>query len=48
MMSDFSIKDKLMALLEERGFAEKRARQMDIDDFMALLKLLNENHVHFS
>lgn len=47
-MSGFSMKDQLMEVLEKHGFAEKRARQMDIDDFMALLKLLNENHIHFS
>lgn len=37
-----------MELLEQNGFGEKRARHMDQDDFMSLLKLLNENHIHFS
>ena len=47
-MDEGSVKDRIMELLEKHGFAEKRARQMDIDDFMALLKMFNENNIHFS
>merc|ERR1712142_336633 len=45
---DFDIKDKIMKLLEEGGFSEKRARTMDMDDFLALLNLFNSNGIHFT
>ena len=44
----FDIKDKVMKLLEESGFGEKRARVMDMDDFLALLNVFNSNGIHFT
>ena len=32
--SDFRIKDHVLEVLEENGFAEKRSRTLDIDDFL--------------
>eukprot|EP01135_Chromosphaera_perkinsii_P011084 Nk52_evm1s2332 gene=Nk52_evmTU1s2332 len=43
----FDIKGKVMRILEDSGFSEKRARTMDIDDFLKLLKCFNENNIHF-
>lgn len=41
-------KATVKSLLEKEGFAEQRARNMDIDDFLRLLKVLNEAGFHFS
>lgn len=35
-------------VLEESGSAEKRARMMDIDDFMNLLYTFNKYNIHFT
>ncbi|XP_075871212.1 dimethyladenosine transferase [Nelusetta ayraudi] len=46
--SDFSISKKIQSVLEEADFCEKRARTMDIDDFMVLLHAFNSAGIHFS
>lgn len=44
----FCMKTIVGDLLEENGFIGKRARTMDIDDFLSLLHLFNHNGVHFA
>uniref|UniRef100_A0A3Q3QKR8 rRNA adenine N(6)-methyltransferase n=1 Tax=Monopterus albus TaxID=43700 RepID=A0A3Q3QKR8_MONAL len=39
--ADFSISKKIESVLQEADFSEKRARSMDIDDFMVLLHAFN-------
>ncbi|XP_017269373.1 probable dimethyladenosine transferase [Kryptolebias marmoratus] len=46
--ADFSISKKIESVLQEAGFSEKRARSMDIDDFMVLLHAFNSAGIHFS
>ncbi|KAG7278314.1 hypothetical protein CRUP_029919 [Coryphaenoides rupestris] len=45
---DFSITKKIESVLQEVEFSEKRARSMDIDDFMVLLHAFNKAGIHFS
>jgi len=45
---DFSMKNMLEDLLMKDEFEKKRSRHMDIDDFLALLKLFNESGIHFA
>uniref|UniRef100_A0A8B9RGH1 rRNA adenine N(6)-methyltransferase n=1 Tax=Astyanax mexicanus TaxID=7994 RepID=A0A8B9RGH1_ASTMX len=45
---DFSIAQKIEDVLREAEFNEKRARSMDIDDFMVLLHAFNSAGIHFS
>ena len=45
---DFDIKAKVNKLLDESGFAQKRARTMDMDDFLQLLNVFNSNGIHFT
>lgn len=45
---DFDVKAKVQELLNEGGFAEKRARTMDMDDFLQLLNVFNSNGIHFT
>ncbi|XP_065070258.1 probable dimethyladenosine transferase [Rhopilema esculentum] len=45
---EFDIKEKIRSILEENGFDKKRARTMDIDDFLELLKVFNSNGIHFA
>ncbi|KAJ8287143.1 hypothetical protein GJAV_G00048140 [Gymnothorax javanicus] len=45
---DFSIAQKIEAVLQETEFGEKRARSMDLDDFMVLLHAFNSAGIHFS
>lgn len=45
---DFSIKLVVKQVLESIEFGEKRARVMDIDDFMKLLHAFNSSGIHFS
>jgi len=45
---NFCIKDKVMELLQEITFNEKRAQKMDLDDFLKLLVHLNKNNLHFA
>uniref|UniRef100_A0A4W5KV47 rRNA adenine N(6)-methyltransferase n=1 Tax=Hucho hucho TaxID=62062 RepID=A0A4W5KV47_9TELE len=46
--ADFSITKKIECVLQEAEFSEKRARSMDIDDFMVLLHAFNSAGIHFS
>jgi len=46
--ADFNIKEKVHKLLEDNDFAQKRARTMDIDDFLLLLNVFNSNGIHFT
>lgn len=46
--ADFSISKKIESVLQEADFCEKRARSMDIDDFMVLLHAFNSAGIHFS
>uniref|UniRef100_A0A8C6TEH4 rRNA adenine N(6)-methyltransferase n=1 Tax=Neogobius melanostomus TaxID=47308 RepID=A0A8C6TEH4_9GOBI len=46
--ADFSISKKIESVLQEANFSEKRARSMDIDDFMVLLHAFNSAGIHFS
>lgn len=48
MEMDFDFKKVIDEALEACQSAEKRARQMDLDDFMKLLKSFNERGVHFA
>lgn len=45
---DFSIKDLVTEVLQKDGFDQKRARSMDIDDFLALLHNFNSYGIHFT
>jgi len=45
---DFNIKDLINEVLTSSGFKEKRARTMDIDDFMKLLHAFNSADLHFA
>jgi len=44
---DFNIKALVDEVLQSSGFKEKRARTMDIDDFMKLLHAFNSAGIHF-
>ncbi|XP_067002020.1 dimethyladenosine transferase [Anabrus simplex] len=44
----FSMKDKVENILKVNNFETKRARTMDIDDFMRLLHAFNVEGIHFS
>ncbi|KAJ1209719.1 hypothetical protein NDU88_005092 [Pleurodeles waltl] len=44
----FSIAEKVESILTEAKFSDKRARQMDIDDFIRLLHGFNAEGIHFS
>jgi len=46
--ADFDMKQMLGDILNESGFKEKRARQMDIDDFLRLLLAFNSKGIHFA
>merc|ERR1712241_166695 len=45
---DFSIKAKVVGILTEGEFMEKRARTMDIDGFLLLLSKFNEAGIHLA
>ncbi|XP_061224652.1 probable dimethyladenosine transferase isoform X2 [Neopsephotus bourkii] len=45
---NFKIAEKIQAVLENTGYSEKRARSMDIDDFISLLHGFNAEGIHFS
>jgi len=45
---NFTIKKKVMDILEESCFGDKRARTMDIDSFLLLLSKLNEAGIHLA
>jgi len=46
--ADLNIKDKIAEILTNAQSAEKRARTMDLDDFMTLLHAFNNEGIHFS
>ncbi len=46
--SDFDMREKIEEILTSNDFAQKRARSMDIDDFLALLLAFNREDVHFA
>jgi len=48
LSEDFSIKDKVLGILNEGEFMEKRARTMDIDAFLLLLSKFNEAGIHLA
>ncbi|KAM3939149.1 dimethyladenosine transferase [Leptodactylus fuscus] len=45
---NFSIAEKIEKVLKDTEFSEKRARSMDIDDFIRLLHGFNAEGIHFS
>ncbi|KAF4522196.1 hypothetical protein B566_EDAN007346 [Ephemera danica] len=45
---DFDMKHKVDEILQQENFADKRARTMDIDDFMKLLHSFNSSGIHFA
>jgi 18S rRNA (adenine1779-N6/adenine1780-N6)-dimethyltransferase len=45
---DFKIKEKVEGILTRLGAEQKRARMMDIDDFLALLQAFSDEGIHFS
>uniref|UniRef100_A0A8C5MV38 rRNA adenine N(6)-methyltransferase n=1 Tax=Leptobrachium leishanense TaxID=445787 RepID=A0A8C5MV38_9ANUR len=45
---NFNIAEKIEKILEETGFGGKRARNMDMDDFISLLHGFNTEGFHFS
>nr|XP_022319963.1 probable dimethyladenosine transferase [Crassostrea virginica] len=46
--ADFDVKAKVTEILEKGDFEKKRARTMDIDDFLGLLNCFNAEGFHFS
>ena len=44
---EVNMKAMVEQVLEELDFKEKRARTMDIDDFMKLLHAFNQKGIHF-
>uniref|UniRef100_A0A672LB46 rRNA adenine N(6)-methyltransferase n=1 Tax=Sinocyclocheilus grahami TaxID=75366 RepID=A0A672LB46_SINGR len=48
VQQDFNITQKIESILQESNFSDKRARSMDIDDFMVLLHAFNSTGIHFS
>eukprot|EP00112_Aurelia_sp_Birch-Aquarium-sp1_P018231 Seg4322.1 transcript_id=Seg4322.1/GoldUCD/mRNA.D3Y31 product="putative dimethyladenosine transferase" protein_id=Seg4322.1/GoldUCD/D3Y31 len=45
---NFNFKEKVLSILVTNEYDKKRARTMDIDDFLELLKLFNSNGIHFA
>ncbi|KAM4054024.1 dimethyladenosine transferase isoform 2-T2 [Anomaloglossus baeobatrachus] len=45
---NFSMAEKIAKILADTGFIDKRARTMDIDDFIRLLHGFNAEGIHFS
>lgn len=46
--ADFDMKKTIEDLLEKNGYMDKRARNMDLDDFLRLLHVLNSSGLHFA
>lgn len=46
--ADFDMKAKVEEILKTENFSYKRARSMEIDDFLCLLHAFNSNDIHFS
>lgn len=47
MPADFDSKEFVVGVLNAGNFLERRAREMDVDDFLRLLHSFNAVHVHF-
>jgi 18S rRNA (adenine1779-N6/adenine1780-N6)-dimethyltransferase len=45
---DFDIKHHVEEILTSQGYAEKRARNMEIEDFLSLLLHFNKADIHFT
>ncbi|NXV35674.1 DIM1 transferase, partial [Rissa tridactyla] len=45
---NFKIAEKIQTVLKNTGYSEKRARSMDIDDFIRVLHGFNAEGIHFS
>ncbi|NXN23672.1 DIM1 transferase, partial [Nycticryphes semicollaris] len=45
---NFKIAEKIQTVLKNTGYSDKRARSMDIDDFIRLLHGFNSEGIHFS
>ncbi|NXU54790.1 DIM1 transferase, partial [Turnix velox] len=45
---NFKLTEKIQTVLKSTGYSEKRARSMDIDDFIRLLHGFNSEGIHFS
>ncbi|KAL3869854.1 hypothetical protein ACJMK2_042482 [Sinanodonta woodiana] len=45
---NFDVKEKVNEILEKNKYGNKRARMMDIDDFLGLLNCFNAEGFHFS
>ena len=41
------MKDKIVEVLEQSDYAEKRSAKMDMDDFLGLLDAFNRAGIHF-
>jgi len=48
LLSDTEIKEKVMAVLSENNFSDKRSNKMDLDDFLKLLVCFNKEDLHFA
>uniref|UniRef100_UPI00358FF4D9 dimethyladenosine transferase n=1 Tax=Myxine glutinosa TaxID=7769 RepID=UPI00358FF4D9 len=48
IMEEFSAAQQIEKVLQENEFAKKRAREMDIDDFLKLLHCFNSAGFHFA
>ncbi|XP_021235368.1 probable dimethyladenosine transferase isoform X2 [Numida meleagris] len=48
ILENFKIAEKIQTVLKDTGYSEKRARSMDIDDFIRLLHGFNSEGIHFS
>jgi 18S rRNA (adenine1779-N6/adenine1780-N6)-dimethyltransferase len=44
---DFDVKTFVLGILTDNGFADRRAREMDVDDFLRLLQCFNAEKIHF-
>ena len=41
-------REKLETVIEKSGFAKKRPRRMDVDDFLRLMLAFNREGIHFA
>lgn len=44
---DFDIKEKVLEILENMGYADQRAAKLDMDDFLKLLDSFTKEDIHF-
>jgi len=45
---NLDMKEKIETILSSSGFAQKRARTLDIDDFLTLMLAFNKEGIHFA